>query len=270
MFLTQLESSNAQIATAALSSNDQENSDGTGSAGSTDALSGAGDLGALGSPQTLGALAGLGGALGQLAGSQGLGLVASLGALLGNSGAPGGNQLQGALLGTLLQAAGGANLLGNQGEALATPSVAASAGSSLIREPSASAKQNAAIVADVARKHGVPPELGIAMMLVESSGNNRAVGDNGTSFGLFQLHKGGMLTAAGLTPEQAFDPRTNADVAMRSLAARLRATPTASAHADPGAVAAASQRPADPAGYAVKVNAALAQARSLLGPQTSV
>ncbi|MCZ4497218.1 MAG: hypothetical protein JWM25_1803, partial [Thermoleophilia bacterium] len=86
------------------------------------------------------------------------------------------------------------------------------------------------------------------------------VGDGGTSFGLFQLHEGGMLTAAGLTPDQAFDPRTNATVALKSLAHEW----AKGAKRSPGEIAAASQRPADPAGYARKVDAAMQQARALL------
>jgi len=122
------------------------------------------------------------------------------------------------------------------------------------------ARENAYVVAVEARRAGVDPVLAVAMMLVESSGDNRAVGDGGTSFGLFQLHEGGMLTAAGLKPTAAFDPSVNARVALRSLAA------TAARHRDldPGALAAASQRPADPTGYAVKVRAAMDQARALI------
>jgi hypothetical protein len=44
----------------------------------------------------------------------------------------------------------------------------------------------------------------------ESGGNPNAVGDGGTSFGLFQLHKGGLL--GSLTPQQARDPITAAKV----------------------------------------------------------
>jgi soluble lytic murein transglycosylase-like protein len=153
-------------------------------------------------------------------------------------------------------AAGGGALAG------ATASAQAAGAAADIGKLSASARQNARVVADEARKAGVDPALAVAMMLVESGGNNRAVGDGGTSFGLFQLHKGGMLTAAGLTPEQAFDPRTNAGVAIRSLAHEW-----AQGHAQrsPGAIAAASQRPADPVGYAAKVDAMLARARALVG-----
>lgn len=123
------------------------------------------------------------------------------------------------------------------------------------------AHENAVIVAAQARHAGVDPVLAVAMMLVESGGNNRAVGDGGTSYGLFQLHEGGMLTAAGLEPAAAFDPAVNAGVALRSLAA------TAARHPDldPGSLAAASQRPADAAGYAARVRSAMEHARSLLG-----
>jgi hypothetical protein len=141
-------------------------------------------------------------------------------------------------------------------------------GSALLNAPvsvaaghSGSVRQNAAIVAQTAERHGVSPVLAVAMMLVESGGNNRSVGDGGTSFGLFQLHEGGMLTAAGLTPQQAFDPQTNANVAIKSLAATARGM----RGANPGAIAAASQRPADRVGYARKVDDAMQHALRLLG-----
>lgn len=117
---------------------------------------------------------------------------------------------------------------------------------------------NVRTVVEVAREHGVDPKLAVAMMLVESGGDNRAVGDNGTSFGLFQLHHGGMLTEAGLTPEQAYDPRTNAEVSIGNLA-KIDQN-----YSNPGRAAAASQRPADPAGYAVKVNNSMDEAAELI------
>lgn len=115
---------------------------------------------------------------------------------------------------------------------------------------------NAAIVAEVAKEKGVDPATAIAAMLVESGGNNKAVGDGGTSFGLFQLHQGGELPA-GWTPEQAFDPRANAEVAL-SVFAQTKG------HSDPGELAAAAQRPGDPAGYAVKVDENLDEAQKIL------
>jgi len=115
---------------------------------------------------------------------------------------------------------------------------------------------NAAIVAEVAKEKGVDPATAIAAMLVESGGNNKAVGDGGTSFGLFQLHQGGELPA-GWTPEQAFDPRANAEVALSVFA-------QTQGKSDPGELAAAAQRPGDPAGYAAKVDENLPQAQKLL------
>ncbi len=123
------------------------------------------------------------------------------------------------------------------------------------------ASANAQVVARAAREQGVDPVMAVAMMLVESGGRATAVGDGGTSFGLFQLHEGGMLTAARLSPEQAFDPYTNATVAMKSLAHEWS---KGHARRSAGEIAAASQRPADPVGYAAKVNGAMDRARALL------
>jgi len=118
------------------------------------------------------------------------------------------------------------------------------------------ALQNAKIVAEVAQDKGVDPATAIASMLVESGGNNQAVGDGGTSFGLFQLHQGGEL--GNLTENQAFDAKTNADVALSQFAANE------GKYSDPGQLAAASQRPYDQVEYAAKVDATLPEARRLL------
>jgi len=117
---------------------------------------------------------------------------------------------------------------------------------------------NVRTVVDVAERHGVDPNLAVAMMLVESGGDNRAVGDGGTSFGLFQLHRGGMLTEAGLSRDQAFDPRVNAEVSIGHLAEIDQN------YADPGRAAAASQRPAHRQEYARRVNANMDDAARLV------
>ena len=119
------------------------------------------------------------------------------------------------------------------------------------------AKANAQIVAEVARSKGVDPVTAVAAMLVESGGNSKAVGDNGSSFGLFQLHRGGEL--GSMSPEQAYDPRTNAEVAL-SVFAKNKGK-----YSDPGHLAAASQRPANPEHYAQMVNAKIPEGRRLLG-----
>lgn len=124
-----------------------------------------------------------------------------------------------------------------------------------------SVKGNAQLVGQIAQELGVDPVLAVATMLAESGGNERAVGDNGTSFGLFQLHKGGMLTTAKLTPEQAFDPETNARVAVKSLKYFGKKTGKTG-----GELAAASQRPANQPAYAKRVDSLMAKARTLLAP----
>lgn len=180
--------------------------------------------------------------------------LSALGPLGATSAGPGG---EAQLAQQLLAAIGG----GAGAEAARASSTSSSTTTSGIGAVSSDARSNAQVVARVARQHGVDPTVAVAMMLVESGGNNRAVGDGGTSFGLFQLHRGGMLTAAGLTSDQAFDPQTNANVALRSYAHEH-----AKGHSrrTPGEIAAASQRPFDPVGYARKVDAAMDRARSLI------
>lgn len=68
----------------------------------------------------------------------------------------------------------------------------------------------------VAVKDNVPDSIWETVASVESNFNPTASGDNGTSFGLFQLHQGGQL--GGLTQAQAFDPATNANTAMPYIA----------------------------------------------------
>lgn len=69
-------------------------------------------------------------------------------------------------------------------------------------------------VVRAARQYGVDPTLAVAIALEESGGDPRAVGDSGSSYGLFQLHKGGAL--GSLTPQQAFDPYRNASAVLSS------------------------------------------------------
>jgi len=121
---------------------------------------------------------------------------------------------------------------------------------------SQTAKDNAKIVAKVANELGVDPTVAVATMLVESGGDRFNIGDHGTSFGLFQLHRGGEL--GNLSPQQAYNPVTNARVALSVFKSNQ------TKYSNPGQLAAASQRPADPSGYARKVNARLAEAEALL------
>lgn len=65
------------------------------------------------------------------------------------------------------------------------------------------------------QKYNVPPLFLKAVMLSESGGRPDAVGDNGHSVGLFQLHDQGYGAGMGDT---RFDPATNADRGARGLA----------------------------------------------------
>lgn len=104
------------------------------------------------------------------------------------------------------------------------------------------------LITQIAQRYGADPNAMLATARVESGLNPRAVGDGGTSFGLFQHHIGG---AGGRTRESAqryFDPVTSITERAKQFA-RLGIRS--------GQGAAALQRPADPAGYARKVDAAL-------------
>lgn len=94
-----------------------------------------------------------------------------------------------------------------------------------------------------ATRNGSDPKLMIAVAIQESNLNNLAVGDGGTSFGLYQHHIGG---AGGATKESAMrflDAETS--IEERSRAFRGATT---------GEDAARIQRPANPTKYAEQVN----------------
>lgn len=96
-------------------------------------------------------------------------------------------------------------------------------------------------------KNGADPKVMLATAIVESDLNPKAVGDNGTSFGLYQYHIGGAL--GNRDANWAFNPKNIiTDEAKRFASAGVR----------DGAGAAAVQRPADPVGYAKKVNNVMA------------
>lgn len=103
------------------------------------------------------------------------------------------------------------------------------------------------VISSTATASGIDPLLALAVVEMESGFDPYAVGDSGNSHGLFQENVYGR--GAGRAPD--YDPtrqtqRFAADV-RRLLASGFRGTP--------GEIAAAAQRPADPAGYARKVDA---------------
>jgi len=115
--------------------------------------------------------------------------------------------------------------------------------------PSYTLGQIETIIDTEALKYHVDPRLALAYILNESGGNPYAIGDQGTSFGLAQLHRGGEL--GSLTPQQAFNPQTNLDVSLSEVRGIEQSQPGLT---DPGAIAAAAQRPANRAAYAATVD----------------
>ena len=67
-------------------------------------------------------------------------------------------------------------------------------------------------VHSMASQLGIPTKIVDSVIGVESNFSPTATGDNGTSFGIFQLHEGGQL--GNLSAQQAYDPVTNARVAL--------------------------------------------------------
>lgn len=103
---------------------------------------------------------------------------------------------------------------------------------------------------------GADPAALLATSLVEDGAQIGGVGDQGTSFGPWQMHQGGALG----THNAAWANSYAAALDRAQQFARL------GVHGGPGA--AAVQRPANPAAYAQRVQAELGQARQLLGSAT--
>lgn len=121
----------------------------------------------------------------------------------------------------------------------------------------------------------------LATAAVETGGtyNPKATGDNGTSFGEFQLHEGGELNnlpgSLSQQETEAFNPVTNATVAIQQIINTIKANAPAFDQ-NAGNVAAAAQRPQDAQGYATDIDQLLAnqltgtvgQGRSVIGSST--
>jgi hypothetical protein len=108
---------------------------------------------------------------------------------------------------------------------------------------------NIQLIIDTANKHGVDPILLLATAQVESNFNAGAVGDNGTSFGLFQNHVGGAGGPDVASARQFLSPN-------RSVGNAARRFSRHSGGASPGEIAYGVQRPANREDYISKVNAA--------------
>jgi hypothetical protein len=105
-----------------------------------------------------------------------------------------------------------------------------------------------AIITKVAQKHGIPPEVALALAKYESGIDPTRPGDGGHSIGLYQLYDAGL--GAGMSVADREDPEKNAEVALAHLAMVRRQHPNLSW----GQVAAISQNPADHAAEAHAVD----------------
>jgi hypothetical protein len=103
----------------------------------------------------------------------------------------------------------------------------------------------------------------IATALIESGLNPRATGDSGHSFGLFQLNDRGRLASYHLTPQQAYDPLTNARVSADEFS-KYAAKGLKGAQ-----LALAAQRPANHSAYAAEFAKVLPQAKAILASADS-
>ncbi|MBS1956270.1 MAG: M15 family metallopeptidase [Cyanobacteria bacterium SZAS-4] len=125
---------------------------------------------------------------------------------------------------------------------------------------------NIRTIVEVAKEKGIDPALAVATSLIETGGtfDNKIVGDNGHSIGLFQLNDGGEGYNVSLADKQ--DPRHNAEIALGVMAQYLdKATDfDHNGSISGGEIAASAQRPADQAGYAQKVDAAIPEAQALI------
>lgn len=116
----------------------------------------------------------------------------------------------------------------------------------------------ATLIMNQARKTGADPYTLLATAMVESGLNPNAVGDGGSSYGLFQMHVGGAGGSSHDSARRYLDP----NVAVENRARAFRG-------GSGGAFAASVQRPADQAGYARKVDAVIAQLKAGKMPKGS-
>ncbi|PFE03933.1 invasion protein [Bacillus cereus] len=74
-------------------------------------------------------------------------------------------------------------------------------------------ENNKLVITEISKQYGVPEWIPLAIADHETKFNRKAVGDKGTSFGLFQLHRGG-LAPAQFSEENLKDAKTNATIAI--------------------------------------------------------
>lgn len=134
----------------------------------------------------------------------------------------------------------------------AAPKKDAKGGAELLNSPVTTGKDGTdresiiRMIREIAPKYGADPNLMIADAIVESNLRPSAIGDNGTSFGLFQDHIGGAGGKTKAEASQYLDARKSIEHAAQRFAGKRTAEDAYQV-----------QRPADHAGYVAKVQKAL-------------
>ncbi|MBK5447328.1 invasion protein [Bacillus sp. TH22] len=77
-------------------------------------------------------------------------------------------------------------------------------------------KNNKQVISEVAKRYDIPDWIPLSIADHETKFNRKAIGDNGTSFGLFQLHRGGLAPAQS-SEESLVDSRINTTIAISSM-----------------------------------------------------
>ncbi len=104
------------------------------------------------------------------------------------------------------------------------------------------------VVTQVAQYYSIPVCLALGMAWEESRWNANDVGDNNTSFGVYQLHVGGEL--GNIPVSLAYNPWINALISLGRVSNIYHGNP----NQDLGSIAAQAQRPYNPVAYAHAVD----------------
>lgn len=86
---------------------------------------------------------------------------------------------------------------------------------------SSPASQYKDLIDKYSKQFGVDPKLAYALMMQESSGNAKAIGDNGEAVGLFQLHPGAAQDA-GISLKDRKDPEKNIMAGIKYLSMKIQ------------------------------------------------
>ncbi|MBC2390282.1 transglycosylase SLT domain-containing protein [Listeria booriae] len=72
------------------------------------------------------------------------------------------------------------------------------------------------MITETAKKHDIPAWIPLSIAETESGFNPKTIGDQGSSFGLFQLHRGG-LAPEEWNDDDLLDPAKNIEVAITNM-----------------------------------------------------